>query len=56
MVSENSYHSRAGWFNFCAGTGFWVTGILLALYLFHVIEKLQFIPWLMVVRKIAAII
>lgn len=48
MVSENSYHSRAGWFNFCAGTGFWVTGILLALYLFHVIEKLHFIPWLMV--------
>jgi len=48
MVSENSYHSRAGWFNFCAGTGFWVTGILLALYLFHVVEKLQFIPWLMV--------
>jgi len=48
IVSENSYHSRAGWFNFCAGTGFWVTGILLGLYLFHVIEKLHFIPWLMV--------
>nr|CAH7728408.1 unnamed protein product [Callosobruchus chinensis] len=27
-------------------TAFWVTGILLLLYLFHVIEKLYKIPWL----------
>lgn len=48
MVSENNYHSRANWFNFCAMGGFWITGILLAFYLFHVIEKLHFIPWIMV--------
>lgn len=49
MVSEVNYHSRANWFNFCAMGGFWITGILLAFYLFHVIEKLYFIPWIMVV-------
>lgn len=27
-------------------TGFWTTGILLALYLFHLIEVLYKIPWL----------
>lgn len=48
MVSENNWHSRANWFNFCAMGGFWITGILLAFYLFHVIEKLYFIPWIMV--------
>jgi hypothetical protein len=49
MVSEVNWHSRANWFNFCAMGGFWITGILLAFYLFHVIEKLYFIPWIMVV-------
>ena len=49
MVSTYNYHSRANWFNFCAMGGFWITGILLAMYLFHVIEKLHFIPWIMVV-------
>ncbi|KAI9555101.1 hypothetical protein GHT06_017616 [Daphnia sinensis] len=47
MVSEVNWHSRANWFNFCAMGGFWITGILLAFYLFHVIEKLYFIPWIM---------
>ena len=51
MVSEVNYHSRANWFNFCAMGGFWITGILLAFYLFHVIEKLHFIPWIMVVSS-----
>lgn len=27
-------------------TGFWFTGILLALYLFHIVEKFYQIPWL----------
>lgn len=51
MVSEVNWHSRANWFNFCAMGGFWITGILLAFYLFHVIEKLYFIPWIMVVSS-----
>lgn len=48
MVSQNNWHSRANWFNFCSMGGFWITGILLAFYLFHIIEKLYFIPWVMV--------
>lgn len=27
-------------------TAFWFTGILLALYLFHIVEKFYQIPWL----------
>lgn len=41
-----SYHSRGSWFNFVAMTGFWVTGILLAFYLFHLIEKFYRVPWI----------
>nr|CAH7728406.1 unnamed protein product [Callosobruchus chinensis] len=41
-----SYHTRGSYFNFVSMTAFWVTGILLLLYLFHVIEKLYKIPWL----------
>lgn len=29
-------------------TGFWFTGVLLAFYLFHLIEKFYKIPWLKV--------
>lgn len=38
--------TRGSFFNFVAMTGFWFTGILLALYLFHVVEKFYKIPWL----------
>lgn len=38
--------SRGPFFNFVSMTGFWFTGILLALYLFHIIEKYYRIPWL----------
>ncbi|KAG8231903.1 hypothetical protein J437_LFUL011372 [Ladona fulva] len=38
--------SRGSWFNTVSMGGFWFTGIMLALYLFHVIEKLYRIPWL----------
>ncbi|XP_030761453.1 CKLF-like MARVEL transmembrane domain-containing protein 4 [Sitophilus oryzae] len=41
-----SFHSRGQWFNFVSMTAFWVTGILLAFYLFHVIEKFYKVPWL----------
>ncbi|XP_066253947.1 CKLF-like MARVEL transmembrane domain-containing protein 4 [Euwallacea similis] len=41
-----SYHSRGTWFNFVSMTAFWVTGILLAFYLFHIIERYYRIPWL----------
>ncbi|XP_060517165.1 CKLF-like MARVEL transmembrane domain-containing protein 4 [Cylas formicarius] len=41
-----AYHSRGVWFNFVAMTGFWLTLILLALYLFHIIERFYKIPWL----------
>lgn len=45
-VSSQSSHSRGGWFNTVAMGGFWFTGILLVLYLFHIIEKFSKIPWL----------
>ncbi|XP_015588164.1 CKLF-like MARVEL transmembrane domain-containing protein 4 [Cephus cinctus] len=45
-VSQFSRESRSGWFNTVAMGGFWFTGILLALYLFHVVEKFFKIPWL----------
>ncbi|KAF7269409.1 CKLF-like MARVEL transmembrane domain-containing protein 4 [Rhynchophorus ferrugineus] len=41
-----SYHSRGSWFNFVAMTAFWVTAILLAFYLFHVVERFYRVPWL----------
>lgn len=41
-----SYNSRGHWFNFVAMTGFWFTGVLLVLYLFHIIEKFYKLPWL----------
>ncbi|CAG9832858.1 unnamed protein product [Diabrotica balteata] len=39
-------HSRGAFFNFVAMTGFWFTGILLAFYLFHLIEKFHRVAWL----------
>lgn len=45
-VSSQSSHSRGGWFNTVAMGGFWFTGILLVLYLFHIVEKFSKIPWL----------
>ncbi|PNF26063.1 hypothetical protein B7P43_G06390 [Cryptotermes secundus] len=45
-VSYGAITSRGSWFNTVAMGGFWFTGILLALYLFHVIEKFYRIPWL----------
>ncbi|KAJ8918391.1 hypothetical protein NQ315_008087 [Exocentrus adspersus] len=41
-----SYHSRGSWFDFVSMTAFWFTAILLALYLFHIVEKFYKIPWL----------
>lgn len=37
---------RGAFFDTVAMTGFWFTGIMLILYLFHVVEKLHLIPWL----------
>ncbi|XP_015185152.1 PREDICTED: CKLF-like MARVEL transmembrane domain-containing protein 4 [Polistes dominula] len=45
-VSIYSSHSRGGWFNTVAMGGFWFTGVLLVLYLFHIVEKFSKIPWL----------
>lgn len=40
------FHSRGAWFNTVAMGGFWITGFLLAFYIFHVVEKFFRIPWL----------
>ncbi|XP_074034717.1 CKLF-like MARVEL transmembrane domain-containing protein 4 isoform X2 [Leptinotarsa decemlineata] len=47
-IEASGFHaesSRGTFFNTVAMTGFWFTGILLALYLFHIVEKLYKIPW-----------
>lgn len=38
-------------FNVVAMTGFWISLVLLALYLFHVIEKLHNVNWLLAVSQ-----
>ncbi|XP_067007188.1 CKLF-like MARVEL transmembrane domain-containing protein 4 [Anabrus simplex] len=45
-VSGASWIPRGEWFTTVAMTGFWFTGIVLALYLFHIVEKFYRIPWL----------
>lgn len=45
-VSAYSYHSRGSYFNSVAMIGFWFTGIMLFLYIFHVCEKFYKVPWL----------
>ncbi|GIY67949.1 hypothetical protein CDAR_243521 [Caerostris darwini] len=48
MVSNQYYAgSASGWFIFVAMTAFWVTLVVVVLYLFHIIEKLHWIPWLL---------
>jgi len=44
--SSFRWSSRGEWFNTVAMTGLWFTGIMLAFYLFHVVEKFFRIPWL----------
>ena len=36
------------WFVFVAMTGFWVSLVLMIMYLFHAMEKFHVIPWLMI--------
>lgn len=45
-ISQWSHHSRGGFFNFVAMTGFWFSGLMLIFYMFHVVEKFFKIPWL----------
>ncbi|KAF8768469.1 CKLF-like MARVEL transmembrane domain-containing protein 4 [Argiope bruennichi] len=49
QMASGDYYSRSasGWFIFVAMTAFWVVLVLLVLYLFHIIEKLHWIPWLL---------
>lgn len=46
QVSSFSYHSRGSYFSSIAMTGFWLTGILLFFYIFHVCQRFYKIPWL----------
>lgn len=45
-VSGLALSSQPSFFDTIAGFGFWFTGIMLALYLFHIVEKFYKIPWL----------
>ncbi|KFM59091.1 CKLF-like MARVEL transmembrane domain-containing protein 4, partial [Stegodyphus mimosarum] len=43
-----AYRSAGGWYVFVAVTGFWVTLLLFLAYLFHFVERLHWLPWLLV--------
>jgi len=50
-VSATSYWRNSAtleWAFFVSMTAFWVTGILLIMYVLHVIEKFHVIPWLLI--------
>lgn len=47
--------SRASWYSFVSMTGFWVTGILLLFYFFHLIERAYFLPWMLMESIFCAI-
>ena len=49
--STYNYYSHSEWFCFVSMSGFWFTGILLLLYVLHVIEKFQRVPWLKLVSR-----
>lgn len=50
-ISGNAGYSQASFFDSISGFAFWFSGILLALYLFHIVEKFFKIPWLKIVSK-----
>ena len=45
-VTVFSYTSRATFFNTVAMIGFWFSGIMLVLYMFHLVEKFYKLPWI----------
>ncbi|XP_023954139.1 CKLF-like MARVEL transmembrane domain-containing protein 4 [Bicyclus anynana] len=46
LVSKFGSLAQGTYFNWIAMIAFWFTGILLGLYLFHIVEKFYKIPWL----------
>ncbi|XP_049872195.1 CKLF-like MARVEL transmembrane domain-containing protein 4 [Pectinophora gossypiella] len=46
QFSSLSYYSKGSYFSWISMIAFWFTGILLGLYLFHIVEKFYKIPWL----------
>ncbi|CAG0915613.1 unnamed protein product [Notodromas monacha] len=47
-ASDHSQHSKANWYYFVCIGGFWITGVLLVFYLFHIVEKFYTIKWLLI--------
>uniref|UniRef100_A0A1B6CLX8 MARVEL domain-containing protein n=1 Tax=Clastoptera arizonana TaxID=38151 RepID=A0A1B6CLX8_9HEMI len=45
-ISGYALTSQGNFFDFVTVFGFWFTGILLVLYVFHVVEKFFKIPWI----------
>ncbi|XP_065335309.1 CKLF-like MARVEL transmembrane domain-containing protein 4 [Cloeon dipterum] len=46
ILAKYSHLARGSFFKSLSGIGFWFTGIMLLLYVFHVAEKFFRIPWL----------
>lgn len=43
----NNYFGTINWYGFVSMTAFWVTLVLLFFYIFHLIEKIKIIPWML---------
>jgi hypothetical protein len=50
-IASSSYgpHSKANFFYFVCTGGFWITCVLLVLYLFHFVEKFYTVKWFLIV-------
>ncbi|OXA64018.1 CKLF-like MARVEL transmembrane domain-containing protein 4 [Folsomia candida] len=47
-IAQRSNAHNANWFAFVAFGGLLITLILFLLFLFHLVEKLHFLPWLLI--------
>lgn len=54
-IYKATQHSAGGWYYFVSMTGFLVSLLFLASHTFHVVEKLQRLPWLAAEMGFAAV-
>lgn len=50
LVGGPGYYAGVGWATFVSVVGFVISLVLLVLYLFHVVDTLDNIPWIVGVR------
>lgn len=47
-IYDAIYHSSGGWYYFVSMTGLWTSLFFLISYTFHIVERFDFLPWLVV--------